>query len=154
MGVGPLEQAALPGSALFERLVPPMWRSEVIAVRQVGGRSLALQRFAFSCGLLVDVVYDEFGTNSYSARYCYGGLLDAMMSMCEWDGQDSPPGPWIKEKLTDEIGPASNAKVAFTCPRCLFSSSNPTDRREGYCGRCHDWTGVAMTQREPRPGAG
>ena len=28
----------------------------------------------------------------------------------------------------------------FTCPRCGAVSYNPKDRREGYCGRCHDWT--------------
>lgn len=29
----------------------------------------------------------------------------------------------------------------FTCPRCGAESWNPTDLQEGYCGRCHDWTG-------------
>ena len=29
----------------------------------------------------------------------------------------------------------------FVCPRCGAVSANPTDIREGYCGRCHDWTG-------------
>jgi hypothetical protein len=33
---------------------------------------------------------------------------------------------------------------AFTCPRCGATSHNPSDLREGYCGRCHDWA------REPR----
>lgn len=28
----------------------------------------------------------------------------------------------------------------FTCPRCGMVSHHPEDRREGYCGRCHDWT--------------
>jgi len=27
------------------------------------------------------------------------------------------------------------------CPRCGKASSNPYDLAEGYCGRCHDWTG-------------
>jgi hypothetical protein len=30
---------------------------------------------------------------------------------------------------------------SFTCPRCGAVSQNPNDVREGYCGRCHDWTG-------------
>lgn len=29
----------------------------------------------------------------------------------------------------------------FTCPRCGAASVHPDDIREGYCGRCHDWTG-------------
>lgn len=30
---------------------------------------------------------------------------------------------------------------SFTCPRCGAVSYHPNDIREGYCGRCHDWTG-------------
>lgn len=29
---------------------------------------------------------------------------------------------------------------AFTCPRCGATSHHPTDAKEKYCGRCHDWT--------------
>jgi ribosomal protein S27AE len=29
---------------------------------------------------------------------------------------------------------------SFTCPRCGAESWNPNDAREGYCGKCHDWT--------------
>ena len=31
---------------------------------------------------------------------------------------------------------------AFTCPRCGRTSAHPMDAREGYCGACHDWTGL------------
>lgn len=31
---------------------------------------------------------------------------------------------------------------AFTCPRCGMSSAHPKDIEQGYCGACHDWTGV------------
>jgi hypothetical protein len=31
--------------------------------------------------------------------------------------------------------------MTFTCPRCGAVSEHPVDEREGYCGRCHDWTG-------------
>jgi hypothetical protein len=31
---------------------------------------------------------------------------------------------------------------SFTCPRCHATSYNPNDVREGYCGNCHDRTGV------------
>lgn len=30
----------------------------------------------------------------------------------------------------------------FTCPRCGRGSSHPMDIEHGYCGNCHDWTGV------------
>lgn len=31
----------------------------------------------------------------------------------------------------------------FSCPDCGIESFNPNDIREGYCGRCHGWTGKA-----------
>lgn len=31
--------------------------------------------------------------------------------------------------------------MSITCPRCGMTSHNANDVREGYCGRCHDWTG-------------
>jgi hypothetical protein len=30
----------------------------------------------------------------------------------------------------------------FTCPRCTHTSHHPLDRRYGYCGRCHEYTGT------------
>jgi hypothetical protein len=32
--------------------------------------------------------------------------------------------------------------MAFTCPKCLMVSHNPEDERQGYCGNCHEFTGV------------
>lgn len=34
------------------------------------------------------------------------------------------------------------AGTAVTCPRCRRTSHHPRDVHEGYCGACHDWTGV------------
>lgn len=39
----------------------------------------------------------------------------------------------------------------FTCPRCGRTSANPHDRREGYCGACHDWTGTPHPEGAPTP---
>ena len=36
--------------------------------------------------------------------------------------------------------PDLKVRPVFTCPRCQAVSANPNDIREGYCGRCHDWT--------------
>lgn len=30
--------------------------------------------------------------------------------------------------------------VSFTCAECGWTSYNPTDVAEGYCGHCHGWT--------------
>lgn len=32
------------------------------------------------------------------------------------------------------------AADSFQCPRCGMTSYNPNDKKEGYCGNCHDWT--------------
>ncbi len=34
--------------------------------------------------------------------------------------------------------------ASFTCPRCGMTSSHPEDAKQGYCGRCHDWTGQVV----------
>lgn len=31
--------------------------------------------------------------------------------------------------------------MAFTCPECGATSQHPVDEQEGYCARCHRWTG-------------
>jgi ribosomal protein S27AE len=31
---------------------------------------------------------------------------------------------------------------AIRCPRCGAVSVHPKDIEEGYCARCHDWTGA------------
>ena len=33
------------------------------------------------------------------------------------------------------------APPRFTCPACGLTSHNPNDAKEGYCGRCHAFTG-------------
>jgi ribosomal protein S27AE len=39
----------------------------------------------------------------------------------------------------DEEGPEQQGPL-FTCPRCGAKSWHPEDARQGYCGRCHDFT--------------
>ena len=48
---------------------------------------------------------------------------------------------------------ADSAGKSFTCPECGATSHHPMDVRDGYCGRCHDWTG-ARSRVEVRPRAG
>lgn len=37
----------------------------------------------------------------------------------------------------------------FTCPRCGAVSYNRNDIEQGYCGRCHDWTGTTEVVELP-----
>ena len=36
----------------------------------------------------------------------------------------------------------------ITCPRCGRTSYHPDDIREGYCGACHDWTGLPYPEND------
>lgn len=38
--------------------------------------------------------------------------------------------------------PTGHARPTFTCPACLASSAHPADVANGYCGRCHWYTGI------------
>jgi hypothetical protein len=40
-----------------------------------------------------------------------------------------------------ERAEAMEATMVFVCPRCGAKSYHPTDKREGYCGRCHLFIG-------------
>jgi hypothetical protein len=35
---------------------------------------------------------------------------------------------------------------AFTCPECFMTSYHPEDKKFGYCGNCHRFTGVAEVE--------
>jgi ribosomal protein S27AE len=36
---------------------------------------------------------------------------------------------------------ADTVRAGFTCPVCGGTSHHPKDVEQGYCGRCHAWTG-------------
>jgi hypothetical protein len=38
---------------------------------------------------------------------------------------------------------------SITCPECGWTSYNPNDVREGYCGHCHDFTSPRQDYRQP-----
>lgn len=42
----------------------------------------------------------------------------------------------ITAQLEQHYGP-----LPFTCPRCRKTSHHPEDKRYGYCGACHAYTG-------------
>lgn len=43
----------------------------------------------------------------------------------------------IMRQLEHQYGP-----LPFTCPRCRRASRHPDDKRYGYCGHCHAYTGA------------
>ena len=57
----------------------------------------ALQRMAFTVGLMVDL-YNDGGLLNYRYRYCFPSLKEAYESLQQWNGEEYPPGNWIKRK--------------------------------------------------------
>ena len=53
---------------------------------------------------------------------------------CTWCGQVETSQSWAFWYDRDDGG------RVIICPVCESVSANPNDIREGYCGRCHDWT--------------
>jgi len=41
--------------------------------------------------------------------------------------------------------------MAFTCPKCHRTSYNPNDERAGYCGYCHEFTGIPQRETYDAP---
>lgn len=56
----------------------------------------------YTTGLFVGL--DHYG---YSRRYCYEHRADALVALMLWDGEGDPPGPWIKEKYSERLGPGA-----------------------------------------------
>lgn len=65
--------------------------------------------------------------------YDVGSGPEMSCPACEWcwgaDGQPLEP-----------LEPAADVVERFACPRCGKTSSHPEDVKQGYCGRCHEWT--------------
>lgn len=66
------------------------------------GTMCALQRQLFTTALMVGL--DRVG---YKRRYCYERMADAREALVQWDGAGDPPGPWVKEKPSDRLGPGA-----------------------------------------------
>lgn len=54
----------------------------------------------FTAALMVGM--DDIG---YRTRFCYEHRRDAETALTEWDGAGDPPGPWLKEKSSNRLGP-------------------------------------------------
>lgn len=50
-----------------------------------------------------------------------------------------------------EVPPPGPGRPSFTCPRCFEVTTFAADVEQGYCPRCHEWTGAPQTALAPRP---
>jgi hypothetical protein len=99
-------------------------------VRDVPGRGdCAVQRFVFTAGLLVGVRLERLWIE-YEARYCYETAHEAVQALDAWDGQGDPPGDWIKEKISERLGPG--AKVSEEERAAHHARLEARDRARGW----------------------
>ncbi len=87
--------------------VPPPWNEEIPLMCVLdSGRVLCIRRFIYTWGLHVDVKFDG-GFIDFSARYCYERIDGATAALLTWDGNGDPPGMWVKEKVSERLGPGA-----------------------------------------------
>jgi hypothetical protein len=79
---------------------------DMISRGECGGRACVVMQFIYTAALLTD--YESNGwTYDYTERYCYPSVPAALAAMRAWDGAGDPPGPWIKEKVSERLGPGA-----------------------------------------------
>jgi hypothetical protein len=66
------------------------------------GELAGIHEMLFTWGIFVGL--DDIGWRS---RFCYEHKQDAIAALDKWDGKGDPPGPWIKEKPSDRLGPGA-----------------------------------------------
>lgn len=71
------------------------------------GEMAGLQAMITTTGLFVGIDAD-----AYERRYCFEHAADAAFALATWDGTGDPPGPWIKEKPSNRLGPGATGQAA------------------------------------------
>lgn len=72
-----------------------------------------IMRMAFTVGLFYNITEAD-----YEGRYCYRTMAEAVEALKEWDGNDDPPGDWIKHKGAIEYShPDSTDPFAIKKPK-------------------------------------
>lgn len=74
----------------------------VRCIRLPTGEVAGIMPQLFTFGLCVGL--SETG---YRTRFCYEHKQEAVAALDAWDGKGDPPGPWIKEKPSDRLGPGA-----------------------------------------------
>jgi hypothetical protein len=67
------------------------------------GEIAGVMSMLYTTGLFLGLTSDSWRT-----RYCYESPAAAKAALLLWDGRGDPPGPWIKEKPSDRIGPGAS----------------------------------------------
>jgi len=79
--------------------------------KSMGYRKLRVVAGGKLCGILPQLFTTSLvvGLNDvgYERRYCYEKSYEAEEMLAAWDGVGDPPGPWVKEKPSDRLGPGA-----------------------------------------------
>lgn len=74
------------------------------------------------------------------------------LTSCECGAADRILAEWrrVNEAKLERLAKARADLESFTCPDCGRTSYHPEDRRFGYCGACHAYTGAPAGQAASR----
>jgi len=76
-------------------------------IRIINGEVVSIARFLFTWGLMVGINKKGY----HRTRFCYPNVFEAVKAFVEWEeGEGDPPGPWIKQKPEERVGPNSPIK--------------------------------------------
>lgn len=79
------------------------WKADFMALRPMpDGTHIGLQKQLFTWGLFAGVT--EWG---WRTRFCYEHFNDALNAFATWEGTSDPPGPWVKQKPEERLGPGA-----------------------------------------------
>ncbi len=74
-------------------------------------QNLKVMPNGIACGIgkmvFTTALYVGLNHCGYERRYCYEEWTAAVAALEAWDGTGDPPGPWIKEKPGDRLGPGA-----------------------------------------------
>ena len=79
-----------------EELIEWLKQEGYYNIREIPGQGLCgLREFIFTIGLCVKLDYYDYG-----GRYCYPKdiILESVVAIESWDGNDDPIGGWVKYK--------------------------------------------------------
>ena len=90
--------------AMSDTIIPPFpdWLLEEYSHwRDIPGQGwCAIHQYAYTYGLVCGITEID-----WQHRYCFEHQHDALHALTTWDGEGDPPGPWIKHKPSDRMGP-------------------------------------------------
>jgi hypothetical protein len=74
--------------------------------RLANGEVAGIRPMIYTAGLFLGL--DQTG---WRTRYCYETMVQAQTALEQWDGRGDPPGPWVKQKPEERLGPGATGET-------------------------------------------